>query len=262
MFNPNVPTPGRGRRQQDPIVIADDEDEEVESDYPDQVYIEAVEDDQDSLDRDLDDDDEDDDDDMQVEYSLQSSRPQSGIMGYNQERQLRTRLREDRHAALCVLLDRELLTIQALAHQETLPQSRRRFLSRLLAPEDPESAASIRADRFTVQHPNTSSLASLSTVAMIVPRQVVDVHETDDAGWRRPIERAGRGGSVSAGGMQSSPASVGSGSISGSGSGSASKMKGRMGTPDRVGRGVRGGRELQQSASYRERERRRGLFER
>lgn len=99
---------------------------------------------------------------------------------------------------------------------------------------------------------------------MIVPRQVVDVYETDDAGWRRPMmERAGRGGSVcasGAGGMQSSPASVGSGSISGSGS-AASKMKGRMGTPDRVGRGVRGGRGLQQSASYRERERRRGLFE-
>ncbi|GLA25883.1 hypothetical protein AnigIFM63326_002671 [Aspergillus niger] len=208
MFNPNIPPPNRGRRQQDPIVIADDEeDEEVESDYPEQIYIEGVEDDQDSLDRDLDDDD-DDDDDMQVEYSLQSSRPHSGIMGYNQERQIRTRLREDRHAALCVLLDRELLTIQALAHQETLPQTRRRFLSRLLAPEDPESAASIRADRFTVQHPSTSSIASSSTVAMIVPRQVVDVHETDDAGWRRPMERAGRGGSVSAGagGMQSSPA--------------------------------------------------------
>ncbi|KAL7653872.1 hypothetical protein ACMYSQ_008545 [Aspergillus niger] len=179
----------------------------------------------------------------------------------DQERQIRTRLREDRHAALCVLLDRELLTIQALAHQETLPQTRRRFLSRLLAPEDPESAASIRADRFTVQHPSTSSIASSSTVAMIVPRQVVDVHETDDAGWRRPMERAGRGGSVSAGagGMQSSPASVGSGSISGSGSASASKMKGRMGTPDRVGRGGRGGRGLQQSASYWERERRRGF---
>lgn len=149
---------------------------------------------------------------------------------------------------------------------QTLPQSRRRFLSRLLAPQDPEAAASIRADRFTVQHPSTSSIASSSssTVAMIVPRQVVDVYETDDAGWRRPMmERAGRGGSVSAsgaGGMQSSPASVGSGSISGSGS-AASKMKGRMGTPDRVGRGVRGGRGLQQSASYRERERRRGLFE-
>jgi hypothetical protein len=38
---------------------------------------------------------------------------------------LRSRLREERHAALCVLMDRELLTIQALAAQEVcLPNSR------------------------------------------------------------------------------------------------------------------------------------------
>jgi hypothetical protein len=37
---------------------------------------------------------------------------------------LRSRLREERHAALCVLMDRELLTIQALAAQEVcLPNS-------------------------------------------------------------------------------------------------------------------------------------------
>ncbi|RAK93086.1 hypothetical protein BO79DRAFT_137721 [Aspergillus costaricaensis CBS 115574] len=211
MFNPNIPTPNPGRRQGDPIVIADDdEDEELENDYSGEVYFQVYEGDEDALIRELDleeSESAEDDDDMQVEYSLQSSRPQSGIMGFtypttptpnlgptlyqttlDQERQIRTRLREDRHAALCVLLDRELLTIQALAHQETLPQARRRFLSRLLAPQDPEAAASIRADRFTVQHPSTSSIASSSsTVAMIVPRQVVDVYETDDAGWRRPM---------------------------------------------------------------------------
>ncbi|GAQ34745.1 similar to An02g03990 [Aspergillus niger] len=212
MFNPNIPTPNPGRRQGDPIVIADDdEDEDLENDYSGEVYFQVYEGDEDALIRELDleeSESAEDDDDMQVEYSLQSSRPQSGIMGFtypttptpnlgptlyqttlDQERQIRTRLREDRHAALCVLLDRELLTIQALAHQETLPQARRRFLSRLLAPQDPEAAASIRADRFTVQHPSTSSIASSSssTVAMIVPRQVVDVYETDDAGWRRPM---------------------------------------------------------------------------
>ena len=35
-----------------------------------------------------------------------------------QEKKVRCRLREERHAALCVLMDRELLTIQALAAQE------------------------------------------------------------------------------------------------------------------------------------------------
>ncbi|PWY89361.1 hypothetical protein BO94DRAFT_574345 [Aspergillus sclerotioniger CBS 115572] len=284
MFHPNIPMPGR--REQNPIVIADDssdssdssndiipeEDEQEDDQYQDQIEEEDSDDD---LDHDT------DSDEMELDYSLHS-RPRDGIMGFaypttptthlgptlyqatlEQERRLRTRLREERHAALCVLLDRELLTIQALAAQETLPQCRRRFLSRLLAPEDPESAASIRADRFTVQHahPSTSSGGfSASSAAMIVPRRVVDVYETDDAGWRRPERgvRGGGGGGCQGSGMQSSPGSVGSGS------GSSAKMKGRMGTPDRVGRGTRG-RGLQ-SSSYRERdrererERRRGLF--
>jgi hypothetical protein len=38
-----------------------------------------------------------------------------------QEKKVRSRLREERHAALCVLLDRELLTLQALANQEVHP---------------------------------------------------------------------------------------------------------------------------------------------
>ncbi|KAJ0422752.1 hypothetical protein BJY00DRAFT_279372 [Aspergillus carlsbadensis] len=38
---------------------------------------------------------------------------------------LRSRLREERHAALCVLMDRELLTIQALAAQEVCPRNAR-----------------------------------------------------------------------------------------------------------------------------------------
>ncbi|RAK97184.1 uncharacterized protein BO80DRAFT_504867 [Aspergillus ibericus CBS 121593] len=275
MFNPHLPIPGR--REHHPIVITSDDSDsdDIIADEAEEAREEEEVEEEDS-DEDLDHDT--DSDEMQLDYSLHS-RPQSGIMGYaypttqtphlgpslyqatlDQERRMRTRLREERHAALCVLLDRELLTIQALAAQETLPQSRRRFLARLLAPEDPESAASIRADRFTVQHPagasGSGSLLSSAT-AMIVPRRVVDVYETDDAGWRKP-ERGGRGGERSAA-MQSSPASVGSGSVS------SAKMKGRMGTPDRVGRGTKG-RGLQ-SSSYRERERerererRRGLFE-
>lgn len=40
---------------------------------------------------------------------------------HEQEKKVRSRLREERHAALCVLLDRELLTLQALANQEVHP---------------------------------------------------------------------------------------------------------------------------------------------
>ncbi|OOF89986.1 hypothetical protein ASPCADRAFT_135533 [Aspergillus carbonarius ITEM 5010] len=214
----NPNIPIPGRREHHPIVIADDD-----SDSDDIIPEEEEEGEDDDSDENLDHDT--DSDEMELDYSLHS-RSQAGIMGY-----------------------------------ETLPQSRRRFLSRLLAPEDPESAASIRADRFTVQHAHASTSSggfSASSAAMIVPRRVVDVYETDDAGWRRP-ERGGRGGGGGAPGsaMQSSPGSVGSGSVS------SAKMKGRMGTPDRVGRGAKG-RGLQ-SSSYRERERererRRGLFE-
>ncbi|KAL4876055.1 hypothetical protein BJY04DRAFT_148363 [Aspergillus karnatakaensis] len=114
-----------------------------------------------------------------------------------QEKKIRSRLREERHAALCVLMDRELLTIQALAAQETLPQTRRRFLSTLLSPSDPATAALVRADQFTVPVALPSSISSPSTSTlpepMVVSRRVVDVCETDDAGWFRPKEGMGSG---------------------------------------------------------------------
>ncbi|PLB47888.1 hypothetical protein P170DRAFT_465413 [Aspergillus steynii IBT 23096] len=138
-----------------------------------------------------------------------------------QEKKVRSRLREERHAALSVLTDRELLTTQALAAQETLPQTRRRFLSKLMAPEDPAVATSLRADRFIIQHPTAaghhsssgvgrageggpSSLTSprpgsSTTVPMIVQRGIVDVHDEDDAGWRRPTMEGGREGGAGTG---------------------------------------------------------------
>ncbi|KAB8235381.1 uncharacterized protein BDW43DRAFT_31909 [Aspergillus alliaceus] len=190
MYNRNVPAPGPHSRN--PIVI----------------------------------DDESEDDDMNVDYSGRQTHPPGiglemnrmrGLSNYHttieQEKKVRSRLREERHAALCVLMDRELLTVQALAAQETLPQARRRFLSKLIAPEDPEVAASIRSDIFIVQ--NQSSPSPSSNSALVVHRSVVDVHETDDDGWRRPTDA---GGSASA---FSSPAS-------------SSKNKGRLSTPDRA----------------------------
>ncbi|EAW14049.1 uncharacterized protein ACLA_070820 [Aspergillus clavatus NRRL 1] len=225
MFNPNIPITGHHGR---PIVIDDNDDE--------------------------------DNGGMQVEYSSGLQHPQHGMMGYGhaptlnpqdriypsyhaaieQEKKIRSRLREERHAALSVLLDRELLTIQALANQETLPQARRRFLAKLMAPEDPDVAAAIRADRFIIHHTSSSSSSSSSSSAMMVSRRIVDVHETDDAGWRRPDTGAGAGASAA-----SSPAS-------------SSRTKGKM-TPDRARAKAKmsSGRQQQQQQQQRERERRR-----
>ncbi|KAE8348493.1 hypothetical protein BDV28DRAFT_143352 [Aspergillus coremiiformis] len=196
MFNPNIPVPGPPGR--DPIVIDDDEssDEGMNTDYPGRQNRPHG---------------------LGPRYDPDMNRMRGSLSNYHttveQEKKVRSRLREERHAALCVLMDRELLTMQALAAQETLPQARRRFLSKLIAPEDPNVAASIRSDIFIVQ--NASSPSASSNAPLVVHRSVVDVHETDDAGWRRPVDA---GGSSSA---FASPAS-------------SSKNKGRLSTPDRM----------------------------
>lgn len=167
-------------------------------------------------------------------------------------------------------MDRELLTIQALAAQEvrppipihtpihtqkpppsdtntsnnnqTLPQTRRRFLSNLLAPSDPATASSIRADQFTIQRslPAPSPLSSANTEPVVVSRGVVDVCESDDSGWYKPETEAALSPS-------SSPPV------------SSTKMKGRSslgsaGTPERTKKGrVSSGRHQQQQTRERRR---------
>ncbi|PYI16502.1 hypothetical protein BO86DRAFT_153601 [Aspergillus japonicus CBS 114.51] len=227
-----------------------------------------------------------------------------------QDKRLRSRIREERHAALCVLLDRELLTVQALAAQESIPQTRRRFLAKLLSPEDPDTAASLQGDRFVIQHPmrlgsvsgggasrsGTASPAAaaaagaspatpsggdydeddrrlrigvgiggpITTTGLIVPRQVEEVYETDEAGWRRPppgggAERFGAGGGGGGSGTnRGSPAAAGSSVSSPAGrtkagttSNSSSVAATAGSTPDRQRRGIKG-------RSQRERERERG----
>lgn len=87
---------------------------------------------------------------------------------------------------------------------QTLPQARRRFTSKLMAPEDPADAAAIRADRYTIllsSNTNTTTGTGASTSSgpgsnvqhVTVPRSVVDVHETGDAGWVRRDGSASEG---------------------------------------------------------------------
>lgn len=131
-------------------------------------------------------------------------------------------------------------------NSKTLPQTRRRFLSNLLAPSDPATAYSIRADQFTIHRslPAPSPLSSTNTEPVVVSRGVVDVCESDDSGWYKPEAEAVLGPS------SSSPAS-------------STKMKGRSslgspGTPERTKKGrVSSGRhQQQQQQQTRERRRR------
>lgn len=78
-----------------------------------------------------------------------------------------------------------------------------------MAPEDPADAAAIRADRYTILLPSntTSSTGAGSSTSsgpasnaqhVTVPRSVVDVHETGEAGWVRREGSASEGGVGSA----------------------------------------------------------------
>ncbi|KAF7121691.1 hypothetical protein CNMCM5793_009163 [Aspergillus hiratsukae] len=227
MFNANIPNTGHGHHGRDRPIVIDDEDDDdnnggMQVDYPQHPH-------------------------MAYGHNASAGPDRMPSPGYpawhrhtalEQEKKVRSRLREERHAALCVLLDRELLTLQALANQETLPQARRRFLSKLLAPGDADEEARIRADRFIIQHPSATSSSSSSAAPMTVSRGIVDVHETDDGGWRRPDAGSGSGSAVS------SPAS-------------SVKKKGKE-TPERARSKAKGSASRQQPREReRERERRR-----
>lgn len=108
---------------------------------------------------------------------------------------------------------------------QTLPQARRRFTSKLMAPEDPADAAAIRADRYTILLPSNTTTSSTGTGTSIssgsgsgpasnaqhvtVPRSVVDVHETGDAGWVRRDGSASEGHGLGGGSATPSPLSRG-----------------------------------------------------
>ncbi|KAL1964452.1 hypothetical protein VTN77DRAFT_6878 [Rasamsonia byssochlamydoides] len=164
-----------------------------------------------------------------------------------QEKKVRSKLREERHIAQCVLMDRELLTVHALSANETIPQTRRRFLAQLLAPDNPAVAASIAraADsrRFVIPaHAGSSSTSSSSTIATIPRTTIVDVYEDDDAGWRRPTEPG------------SDSSSAAAAAVGGAGRCGESSSKSKCKTPERSRERTAKRREQHQQ---RDRERRR-----
>ncbi|PLB39539.1 uncharacterized protein BDW47DRAFT_124532 [Aspergillus candidus] len=296
MFNPNAPNPRRPSHSLNtPVPILIDSDEEIS-----------------------DADNESENDSMQVdEYPQHQAREMGGysldptmqfapadprVRGHRQhhhhphhphgtyhtsieqEKKVRSRLREERHAALCVLMDRELLTIQALAAQETLPQARRRFLSKLMAPEDADIAASIRADRFTIQ-PNTTtttssgstqkrhrpsspsapqsfvtSSASSGSTPITVHRKIVDAYGVDDDGWKRPepvIPPGSGSGSRSGGRNSSGSASPAPSSVASARRENATPSKGRAVSGSGAGSGSGSASRRLQRERERELERRR-----
>ncbi|OGE53827.1 hypothetical protein PENARI_c007G02484 [Penicillium arizonense] len=119
------------------------------------------------------------------------------------ERDLRSRshLRDEKHAALSVLLDRELLVTYALAARETIPQTRRRFLAKMLCPNDPVKAEELYAPRIYLPAETPAGEASL------VRGRFYDIIDNDDSGWHNPMAKRASKGSRSASASASRSAS-------------------------------------------------------
>lgn len=76
---------------------------------------------------------------------------------------------------------------------KSIPQTRRKYLSRLLAPEDSDAEREIRGDMFVLQFPDETG----EIMPMAVRRGIVDVHEDGDGGWIRRADSGSRSASGS-----------------------------------------------------------------
>ncbi|KAJ5339397.1 hypothetical protein N7452_006125 [Penicillium brevicompactum] len=100
---------------------------------------------------------------------------------YEKDTRMRSHLREEKHAALCVLQDKEMLITYALAANETIPQTRRRFMAKYLAPNDPERAEELYAPRFWIPAEGEGGEASL-----VQGRYREVIGGSGDHGWCKP----------------------------------------------------------------------------
>ncbi|CAI7602126.1 unnamed protein product [Penicillium glandicola] len=100
---------------------------------------------------------------------------------FEKDARTRSHLRDEKHAALAVLMDNELLVTYALASRETIPQTRRRFLARYLAPNDPEKAEEFYDPRFYIAPDGKGGEGSL-----IRGRYREVLGDIDDHNWHKP----------------------------------------------------------------------------
>ncbi|RJE17267.1 hypothetical protein PHISCL_10396 [Aspergillus sclerotialis] len=116
--------------------------------------------------------------------------------------------------------------VRVRSRVKSIPQTRRKYLSRLLAPEDSDAEREIRGDVFVLQFPGADRDGGRMT-PMAVRRGVVDVHEDGDGGWiKRADSRSGSKGRKSRSGSltpdrakSSRPGSAGRRRVSGRGVG-------------------------------------------
>ncbi|KAJ5319880.1 hypothetical protein PENANT_c026G05942 [Penicillium antarcticum] len=121
---------------------------------------------------------------------------------FEQDMRSRSHLRDEKHAALSVLMDRELLVTYALAARETIPQTRRRFMAKMLCPNDPVKAEELYAPRIYL--PAQTHGGEASTIR----GRFNDIIDNDESGWHNPAVRRPHKGSRSVSAAASRSASV------------------------------------------------------
>ncbi|KAJ5505052.1 hypothetical protein N7463_007926 [Penicillium fimorum] len=128
---------------------------------------------------------------------------------FEKDARTRSHLRDEKHAALAVLMDNELLVTYALASRETIPQTRRRFLARYLAPNDPEKAEELYDPRFYIAPGGKGGEGSL-----IRGRYREVIGDVNDHNWHKPAHLRALDAKKAKGGSRS----VSAGSFSGANS--------------------------------------------
>ncbi|KGO73893.1 hypothetical protein PITC_016280 [Penicillium italicum] len=150
---------------------------------------------------------------------------------FEQDARTRSHLHDEKHAALAVLMDSELLVTYALASRETIPQTRRRFLAKYLAPNDPEKAEELYDPRFYIAPDGKGGEGSL-----IRGRYREVIGDINDHNWHKPAHLRALDAKKAKGG--GSRAVGASGSFSGANSPRrVSEGVGEIGGASLVGRG-------------------------
>ncbi|KAJ6150467.1 hypothetical protein N7471_001666 [Penicillium samsonianum] len=160
---------------------------------------------------------------------------------FEKDARTHSHLRDEKHAALAVLMDSELLVTYALASRETIPQTRRRFLAKYLAPNDPVKAELLYNPRFYIAPDGKGGEGSL-----IRGRYREVIGDINDHNWHKPGHlRSMDAKKAKGGGLRSGSASR---SVSGANSPRVSEGVGLGGGggASLVGRGLRPGRRQSQ----------------
>ncbi|CRG89001.1 hypothetical protein PISL3812_06036 [Talaromyces islandicus] len=78
---------------------------------------------------------------------FESRKPKANAAAYTQRLRMRNHTREIRHTAHCILASRELLMLHALASNESIPRTRRRFIAQIIEPDNPKAALDLALDK-------------------------------------------------------------------------------------------------------------------